>query len=271
MRTAIRNILFQEDEATNALWDLDIFSSTDLGFWLSLHPQATRQSAITIATGISAATDVSGNSRNLSQSTGNAQPTYQLTGFNTFPCLSFDGANDFMESSFNLSGNPEFTVMAIYKKNDATKGHLYAWGTGTLPLAAHGLYDDNNFTIFGYGGGQSYGIPSIGTDPLILEYLKPAGAINLSTAYKNGILQTPSSSSANTPNIGSQGLRLGRWADQSFYLNGLIAEFAVWQRLLTLKERQQVEGIWAHRWWRLAGLPVPLPPSNPYYSSPPMR
>lgn len=252
------------------LWDLDVFSSAELAVWLSLHPQATRQSAITIATGVSAATDVSGNTRNFAQGDPTKQPVYQATGFNGFPAINFDGTDDNLISTNVLTGNPNFTVLAIYKKDVATKGHLYGWGNLAVVLGGYALFDNNALTAFSFAGSFTQ-INSISTDTLIICDTKPSGPINLSTQHKNGVLQSPISSSSNTPNIQAGNLALGRSGNLDFFFDGQIAEFAIWNKVLSADERQRAEGIFAHRWWRLAGQPVPLSSGHPYFSTPPTR
>ena len=258
----------------SSLWDFDVFNTSELAFWMSLSPTATRTSTISYGTNISGVTDVSGNNRNTIQGVATAQPQYQATGFNGLPSIYFDGGDDTLQTSTNfpITGNPNFTVIALYRKDIGGFGSLLGWGDGTVSLASSGIYDDGSVGAYSYAGGQGiiYGSLAAATG-LIYAYTKPAGAISGSNLFINGNSIAPSSVSSTTPNIGSNPLVIGKHANLAFFFRGLLMELIIFNKVLTTDERQRAEGILAHRWYRLAGQSVPLPSGHPYFSTPPTR
>jgi hypothetical protein len=272
MNKTVKELLLNRQSAQSFgnLWDFDLLTST---FWLSLHPNASRQSAITIATGVSAATNVGDTAGlNLAQATASSQPTYNATGFNNYPAISFDGGDDFFAtaSNFPLTGNPAFTVISVAQKTVVNRGHLFGWGNASDPLRSFGRYDDNGLMGYAYAGGNTFALPAYPTSQLIITYTKASGAINANSAeYRNGVLQTPTSAPASTPNTAFNPLSIGRWANLDVYFQGLLSEFIVIPKVLSTDERNRAEGILAHRWWRLAGQSIPLATDHPYYTSPP--
>lgn len=63
------------------------FHNITTEFWYSLHPSASRVSSVSIGSGVSQITDVSGNARNATQSIGSSQPFYNATNLNGFPSV----------------------------------------------------------------------------------------------------------------------------------------------------------------------------------------
>lgn len=258
----------------NSLWDFDVFNTSELAFWMSLSSTATRTSTISYGTNVSGIADVSGNARNLSQSTGTAQPQYQATGFNGLPAIYFDGGDDSLQTSANfpITGNPNFTVIALYRNDTGGFRSLLGWGDGTVSLALSGTYDDGSLASYAYAGGNSFFFASQpAATGLIYAYTKPAGIISGSNLFVNGSSITPSSASTNTPNIASRPLVIGKLANLAFFFRGLLMELIIFNKVLSTDERQRAEGILAHRWYRLAGQSVTLPSNHPYFSTPPTR
>jgi len=86
---------------------------------------------------VSAWADRSGHGYTTSQGTGSLQPTYSPTGWNgNKPALSFDGANDFLESTaagladaFN-GDDASLSVFAVLKLNADVDGGVVTWDSG---------------------------------------------------------------------------------------------------------------------------------------------
>lgn len=247
-------------------WDLDVFSSSDLGVWLSLHPQASRQSQITIATGISAATDVSGNSRNLSQSTGNAQSAYLATGFNGFPAISMDGVDDFFAFSVPQSYNQ--VIMAVIDSTDiAPSDRIFL--NRTFSAGEPGLYIGSG--VFSYGASFFWGsyraVQTVETRDKVIYFWQLGGngtGFNKTDVNaQNLVSQANTNTSISSWNTINSGVGIQHSAIK-------LSEFAILENP-SQDTIDRVYGIFAHRWWRLAGQAVPLPTNHPYYSSPPTR
>lgn len=117
-----------------------------------------------------------------------------------------------------LSGNPAFSVFAVYRKTTNTNGSLFGWGDTGTSLNSVGTYDDGTFNqiAFAGGNGKDYTAPSNNTQ-YMLTLIKTAGAINSTTTiYRNGSNVTTAGGSANTPSIaGSASFIAGQWAGNS--------------------------------------------------------
>ena len=82
------------------------------GWW-----DADDSSTITIATGVSAWADKSGNGRTLTQTTANNQPARVLNDLNGKAVISFDGVNDTLGASFTLAQPCQHFI--VFKYNAA--------------------------------------------------------------------------------------------------------------------------------------------------------
>lgn len=91
------------------------------GWW-----DASDSTTITIATGVSAWADKSGNGRTLTQSTTNNQPALVANQINGKPAISFDGVNDTLGASFTLAQPCQHFV--VFKFNAAySSGNPRVW------------------------------------------------------------------------------------------------------------------------------------------------
>src|SRR6476661_8148485 len=73
---------------------------------------------ITVATGVSAWADLSGNGRTLSQATGGAQPAFAANGGpNGLPCVTGDGVDDSLSNNWvpPAPGTSPFAYIAVVK------------------------------------------------------------------------------------------------------------------------------------------------------------
>ena len=64
---------------------------------------ASNAASLTIETGVSQWSDLSGNGRHLAQTTLNNQPAVATSAINSRPALDFDGSNDNLSATFTLS------------------------------------------------------------------------------------------------------------------------------------------------------------------------
>lgn len=91
--------------------------STEL--WLDANDSST----ITIATGVSAWADKSGNSKNATQTTPANQPTYSSTGFNNKPTIQFDGTNDSFSLTSTITQTSGQNVFAVVNTTNIATGY----------------------------------------------------------------------------------------------------------------------------------------------------
>lgn len=94
-----------------------------LGMWLD----ASEPSSITVATGTSEWRDKSGNGRSVSQAGSGNQPWYNGRA------VVFDGIDDFLTNSYNLSSTPESSLFAVvrYRSVSASLGITMGFGSNS--------------------------------------------------------------------------------------------------------------------------------------------
>jgi len=93
---------------------------SDLAFWVD-----ASLSTLTIATGVSQETDLSGNARHLLQSVGSKQPTLVTNVLNGLSALRYDGVNDFMVASFSLAAPITRFVVGRWRSSFAAQSSMY--------------------------------------------------------------------------------------------------------------------------------------------------
>lgn len=196
--------------------------------------------------------DKSGNGYHLINATSAQRPLRKTSIQHSHDCLLFDGTDDRLRSSSNFpeTGNAEFSTFVVSKKLTATKGTLFGWGQSSS-LNGSGLYDDNSFVLYGYGGGNSYIISTIPTTDFYLHsYLKSAGAINTSsTARRNRSNTATSGHQTTTPNIAADKLSLGIWSNfTSVFYHGYVAEMVIYDSKLSDADRDLVESYLYTKW-----------------------
>lgn len=190
--------------------------------------------------GVTAMYDQSGNGRDVTQSWGTSVPRLTnssgvLDTFNGFPAPLYTGAQTLQFANFGtsagLTGNPAFTVFAVYAKTTNSDGHLWGWGNTATGTQAVGVYDDGSFAAVGYGGGQSQAfVTTTGGVLALLSVLHASGAnIDSTTIRRNGSnVETGTGSSSNPGIAGGYPLNLGSWSNGGFFLGGRIIEVLIY-------------------------------------------
>jgi hypothetical protein len=227
-------------------------------------------STISIATGVSEWRDKSNNGWNVVQATAGNQPAYTPLGLNGLSVVNFSvGKLLQTASNFTLTGDPNITAIVAYRKTTNTEGAVFGWGGPTLssPGSAFGYYDDGTNASWASAGGASYShqtpIPQ-NNEWGIASFVKPAGAFTNSTSFRNGATFSVSTG-ANAPNILSQPLSVGRWADYVFNrFAGDVAELLVFSSAFASRDRWGIEGYLSWKWG------IPLAASHPYANRPPL-
>ena len=158
--------------------------------------------------------DKSGNSWHVTE--GSNPPTLQTSVLNGLSVVRFDGTNDILKTSsnFTITGNPAYSVFAVFRKTTNTKGNVFGWGSSATALNAAGYYDDGSSGLIAYAGGNSFNI-SVGANNtwFILSIVKSAGAINTThTVRRNRTSVATSGHATSTPSISSNPLTIGRWS-----------------------------------------------------------
>jgi hypothetical protein len=202
--------------------------------------------------------------------------TYNTTGFNGKPALKFGGnvgglnygsgyfSN--LNTSFSGSGMTVFMLFnTISDANSTSYGRILQLNTNR---GGTGNNIGNNVIIYNGAGTYLLNTPSYNT-PYLYEYW--LDGYNASGIVQSGtnttITSVTYSSSILTYGASSFGIGLnpGYIQDAGGFLNGYIAEIAVFNNSLPDSYRQIVEGYLSWKW----GLQANLPTNHPYYSSAP--
>ena len=201
--------------------------------------------------------------------------TYNTTGFNGKPALKFGGNVGGLNygSAFASNLNTQFsgsgmTVFMLFNNisdaNSTPYGRTFELGTNR---GAVGNNPTSNMIIYNSGSIYLLNTPSFNT-PYLYEYW-------LDGYNASGIVQSGTNTTINSITYSSSILN---YSASSFcigvssylpsiagYMNGYIAEIAVFNNSLSDSYRQIVEGYLSWKW----GLQANLPTNHPYYSSEP--
>jgi hypothetical protein len=233
-----------------------VFPTTGLALWL-------KADSLTLDNGAAVTqwNDLSGNSRNFTQSTGSLQPSYveSDTDFNKMPVINFDGS-DKLELAFDAGLNTnEFTtfiVTAVSSDTDAIEAIIDSRSASPVTRSGFNFYADmrnsggaNNWE-FWVGADSSWSAISAGSSTVSTSGVPSilvgqisggdgAGASATQLFRVNGTqigTATPTfyKSTADASQIGTN-------ATSSYQLNGDMAEIIQYNRALTTAEIERVE------------------------------
>lgn len=161
---------------------------------------------ITVGTGVSAWADQTVNANHMVQAGGTAQPTYNATGLNGQPTLTFDGVNDILTcAAFNLPapGTTPTLIFCVMRQISWT-ANLFVYGTN-VALSGHGMTQ----------AGASPGMQESGAAGANLNNAGTIGSWFLTEAYHSNSVSdrlrvgSTSVTGANTGNNASTGRSLG--------------------------------------------------------------
>ena len=249
-----------------------------LGLWLD----ASDASTITIATGVSAWNDKSGNGRNFAQATGANQPARISAGQNGRNTVRGDGINDYMtmSSGFNLLRNVAGATLVAVRKwvtspsTSLTMLNISIGGSVSPARAAlSGAVATANKASLGgrrtdvdiFASAESAASVAAGFE-IHLGLFDYANSdvyqyINGSLDGSNTTFQT----NGNTSDTDSAGVGLFANAGGFSLSHTEIGEMLVYPKALAVTDRQAVEGYLAHKW----GIASSLPSTHPYrYAAP---
>jgi hypothetical protein len=226
----------------------------------------TVASSLTISTGVQTWSDLSGNGKNFTQSTGNNQPTLTTIGGKT--ALSFDGTNDHLLTTSTLfTGNSSFTFFMVFE------GTFPGNGTGLFcHRTAEGGADTNNITLqLSANQGASWVSGTLRSRVLTIRNglqafvdqrfdsvdvsgigaVSMAGTFSSSPTNTNWFRGTAANSTLGTGELHSvSGMALGcrNNATRDLFYLGKMGEIIAYTRELSTSERRRVESYLARKW-----------------------
>jgi hypothetical protein len=218
--------------------------------------------------------DKSGNNRHVSQATTGQQPTWNATGLNSKPILTFDGSNDvLLNASVGASGLSNVSIVSVFRQisGGASEDHQINIGQTGTTGKVRGFYREPSGTNLQFGGWASIATSTLSLDVggthHIFGFANSAlsGAGNM-LLMKDGSTQTLTTSAALDTTL--DGFSVGSLqgaAISTYYSNISVAEIVVLYSTITTTDRQKLEGYLAHKW----GLTANLPSDHPYKVNPP--
>lgn len=243
---------------------------------LSLWLDAADASTITLnVSTVSQWNDKSGNSRNVTQATGAAQPTYLASGLHGRPSVQF-AAGDFMGTATGFGAQTQRHVFTVNTYATALVDYQYVWSTANLtsttgsgfiprtPAAGDDWLADDIFALSnGFGVSQNPRYIATRTQSTAFNIYQVALGNTESTIRINGTANASPrvQTLANFP-ADTSAFQLSK-STQS--LQGELSEIVYVDGNLSATDRQRIEGYLAWKWGLVANLPV----GHPYKNTPP--
>ena len=257
-----------------------LWTPIELGAGLKLWLDANDSATITLnGTTVSQWDDKSGTGNHVSNGNAGSQPTYQATGFNSLPTVSFDGSDDVLGKSsvIDLPNTGDLFYGVVYKM-DTTSG-IWNWIVGHRSAV-------NTATNGSIGIQRAGGDNQIGTHNTDVADVRVSVAVTSLTVNRiatmgrtggtngNGGTITVTATEPSQPSYlssGTQGwtsssgtyLQIGgQQQGGTNFLDGQISEVIACNRNLTTDERQKFEGYLAWKWNVVSTLPADHPYKN---------
>jgi len=223
------------------------------------NPPPSSSASTTLPPSVPQWKDKSGAGNNFVQTDSNSQPRTGKT-VNNLQVLDFTSSRYMQNSNFAFPA-PPYTIFAIGYSTNAGYGRLIAGiPDGHLFLGTGG--GNTQFATFvGNGGWNDVNTNSPGTNVTsnVMMCMTNSGTNSGLVPYLNGKDMPTKNGSANE----FTGVFLGTCGGCGQPWNGYIGEILIYNTVLPVAQRQQVEGYLAWKW----GLNSQLPSSHPYISS----
>ena len=234
------------------------FSPTQIS-GLKLWLDAANTSSLTLnGSTVSQMNDLSGNGFHATQGTANNQPTYQATGFNSRPTLSFDSTDSITSSAtiadyfLTPTASPTFYVfMAAYSPSAATSGSIVfgsdSQANGRVLFANNFGFQSGNmlFDVVNASGGRlSQSTTEITATPHVVCAYR-AGA-SMGFRVDGVVLASKSNASGNFTSTSAK-LQIGK-CDAASLNNMYMSECAVYAAALSASQIATIERGLGKKW-----------------------
>lgn len=253
---------------------------SNLALWLDANDASTISLS---GSAVSQWRDKSGNGRHVAQAVTANQPTYQATGFNGRPTVSFNGNSWLFNLSVaallrNATGG-SLTAVANYTNANNTPDRWVAGVVNSLNTArAAAILLPSS--LLGAGGrrvdsdafSRATSATAYTNGTSIIQNLSLDFAGNNVSQFVNGSAAGTStfpSGGGNSSDLAAKALSVGCYTvngiNPASLMLGLISGVVITHGVLSTTDRQRLEGYLAHRW----GMTANLPADHPFKNAPP--
>lgn len=185
--------------------------------------------------------DQSGNANDYSQGTAANQPTFTASAINALPGLSFDGTNDVLTSSFQISGAKTIFMVRKLSSVPGAGAFFTPWNLNSGSLESEEIYVNSaGYQPTSFAHDRSGLITVLGTADALdtaahVEQQTYDGGTNTSASSYTERLDATTQTVVTSSLFGVPGLgaSLGARANNSLNYAGIIAEFIVYDTALS--------------------------------------
>jgi hypothetical protein len=218
---------------------------------MQLRLDASAITGLSDGTAVSSWADSSGNGRNATQATGTRQPIYRTTVVNGQPIVRFDGVDDYMTvADVDALDAVQFTLFVVAKArvNLSDNSPLEKWAAGSGYPYVLRYYDDTGtkkvrLAVYDGTNNPTASGAITQTNWNVITARRSTAEDDLQI-FANGSLLEKSSDSTTGAVSNADALFVGArgGSPAGNYFDGDIAEIILYDRPLTVNDRQQVEG-----------------------------
>lgn len=257
---------YDEAALQRRLWTPDLLRPA---LWLD----ATDQSTITIATGVSEWRDKSGNNRHLAQTASTQQPALTMNAQNGLPALTFDGSNDFMwNASVGAAGLAVVQIISVFRMITGGANEDLPMGVGQTSAASaiRTFYRANNGTTVGFASwgndvtSSAYSYDIGGNFHVFEVWNTQQASPNQIRIGRDGSITTYSVGGLSLTVDGFSVGSLRGGAVANYYSNIAVGEILVAYSEWSQRDRQMAEGYLGWKWG------ITLDALHPFANRPPL-
>lgn len=201
------------------------------GWWNSLNAYTDDGTTLCSNSGVDVCkqlTDLSGNSRHLTQGTAGYRPTWYSAQQNGYPALRFDRSDDFMSKSSETLAQP-LTMYCVGKNNFPGYSGVFIGGSDSstnTPSRSTLFLTSTAPNYITFSAGSS--VADLGTTASN-SYFMAMGVANGASSFSIINTSAPVSLSG-TGSLGNTTLSIGAYSDGTFLLGGDIVEILIFSQ-----------------------------------------
>jgi gliding motility-associated-like protein len=216
------------DDSTNVIWlraDLGVLNNSDL--------------AASSGEAVKTWGDRSGNSNDVTQTTGSMQPLLTGNVINGMPVVRMDGTDDYLSAELSTLSAPLALIAVGRFTASASDDYLVSIGDEISTIKTVSISRENDDRYYSYTDGAKWYGPTLNDNTPYLIHAVHNTGIGYHELYINEAAQSPADYT--TPVVTNGSLCLGASRDITNFLGGDIAEFIIYKQKLNTAQKIIVE------------------------------